>query len=126
MQVMRRHEADFAGGVVHSFDGSLPELQSVLQMDKLSIGINVSHPLYSSTEARGVITCQCQWVISAIHIACGQSGSGQRSGQLITITVARACCHSRLLPRHRFALCLSSGLQPEDAREPGGDGCCAC
>ena len=31
---------DFVGGVVHSFDGSAEELQQVLSLGKLSVGIN--------------------------------------------------------------------------------------
>lgn len=40
MDIIRRHEDDFDGGVVHSFDGSLEELGRVLEMQKLEIGIN--------------------------------------------------------------------------------------
>ncbi len=40
MAAVKQH--DFVGGVVHSFDGSQEELQQVLEMEKLSIGINVS------------------------------------------------------------------------------------
>ena len=42
MTIIREHEAMFCGGVVHSFDGTREELGQVLQIDKLSIGINAS------------------------------------------------------------------------------------
>lgn len=40
MDVVRQHQDDFVGGVVHSFDGTGEELQQVLSLPKLSIGIN--------------------------------------------------------------------------------------
>lgn len=40
LDIVGRHSGDFPSGVVHSFDGSLDEMQRVLQHEKLSIGIN--------------------------------------------------------------------------------------
>ncbi|PRW59015.1 deoxyribonuclease TATDN1 [Chlorella sorokiniana] len=40
LDIVHQHADAFPAGVVHSFDGSLEELQQILQHDKLSIGIN--------------------------------------------------------------------------------------
>ena len=42
MAIMKECEGDYCGGVVHSFDGTREELGKVLELEKLSIGINVS------------------------------------------------------------------------------------
>ncbi|GAB4816659.1 hypothetical protein N2152v2_003705 [Parachlorella kessleri] len=40
LEDVREHQDDFVGGVVHSFDGTEEELQRILQIEKLCIGIN--------------------------------------------------------------------------------------
>jgi len=41
MQIINDQESMFSGGVVHSFDGTIDDLNQVLSVRKLSIGINV-------------------------------------------------------------------------------------
>jgi TatD DNase family protein len=38
IEVLRDHHADMTAGVVHSFDGTLEELQSLLTFDNVYIG----------------------------------------------------------------------------------------
>ena len=40
LEIVRRHSDDFPAGVVHSFDGSKEELDEILKIEKLHIGLN--------------------------------------------------------------------------------------
>jgi TatD DNase family protein len=40
LEIVRRHVDDFPAGVVHSFDGTASELESILKIKKLDIGLN--------------------------------------------------------------------------------------
>lgn len=43
MDIITEQDDMFIGGVVHSFDGTIDEIDQVLAVKKLSIGINVSY-----------------------------------------------------------------------------------
>lgn len=40
MSIVRDHQHDFPAGIVHSFDGSVEELEDILSLSKLHIGLN--------------------------------------------------------------------------------------
>ena len=40
LDIVRRHVDDFPAGVVHSFDGTASELEEILKIEKLDIGVN--------------------------------------------------------------------------------------